>query len=137
MLFSEFFILCLCCLCSYCLFIQVVMTMEQRHSVQHLSMSVDTGDGHAASKRVCNTLVFTLTGGNKILSFIKFFSKTLQIRLINIFCYLFSSVPVCHKILTKMPKCATSHHISFILICHYTSLCCSFMSSCYYLNIIM
>jgi len=54
MLFSEFFILCLCCLRSYCLSKQVVMTMEQWHRVQYLSMRVDTCDWHAASKRVCN-----------------------------------------------------------------------------------
>ena len=54
MLFSEFFILCLCCLRSYCLSKKVVMTIKQRHSGQHLSMRVDTGDRHAVSKRVCN-----------------------------------------------------------------------------------
>jgi len=31
-----------------------LMTMEQWHSVQHISMRVDTGDWHGASKRVYN-----------------------------------------------------------------------------------
>jgi hypothetical protein len=98
-------------------------------------------DGHwwqtcSKQKGVYQTMVFTVTGGNRISSFINFFFKNTTGKTHKIVLLFVSSVPVCRKILTKMPKCGTSDHISFILICHYTNLYCSFMSSCYYLSII-